>query len=1255
MVQEQTHPLATLAAALSVYAPANLLTAIGGLQLMPENANRAYRLETLAHVVASLPDERGKPTISTARLKAITNTGLLAGLASKEDPCDNAFTEAFSFYGGSFIVFPGIVENSTFVLRHLADALFRNTELVENAFFVSQARALISAVLAISDAIASRAGLGRWIEPQSKFSGTVNYPHAQRFTQLKRAVSFTDEEMRELLGKHGADISTLDNLLTPLGSINVEDFRFSYTPLLAKPIVRVGSDFIVALPSLLLLASRNEIIRRAQELGISGELANLYNQAVWNTVVNSLARLHNVPLPYPPPPSSEHLACFQDGLFELDTDKMIYVSLVSDPLTDYDAAQPFGHWESGDLSKQLHKRWQEVEAVILGSTYPPNEILRVALINGVGRSAGLGFEGPTAPAKSLFIGMTASDLETISWLELADPLALWKFAEAHSGIKKEALVITTGLLDEFHLYRSRDYSYYLSDERHYTSLFIAPGGAGELRREVLRERDWHSAPAYRPGYTTEVTALFDTGTIPVYLAKSTIGGGQVQVLVEGLPLPCWIIGEEYHDEEQQNMHSLYGQLAEAIGYWLWQFTPALNSRLMPLAANHKRILIQISLLPGEGWERDIEVGEGSEAPIEVAFNIESGTLHVTLHPHTTEVLSREDNAGERQMMRHILTGLHAILPEAAGDALNDAEITKILDKYAPLGIKKKLLFLKSDATLELDRNGLPPHRKLQKADENRLLDELGRHLTQIEGLQVGSLPNAERLPVLRKVVDYFYRELERLVATLRHDGLLEWLVLHQESIVREAALHKLTIPTRLACFSSEPEMIEALNKELPERASAGVARRFVIEYVVARPPNGLRPISTSVYDRLLALALQIVNFAFESDLIKHELADFKFEILPSGRLGADRAKFDKARDAYLPVYSASELVRTKRGFGKHWRDNKSTGDGAQPDPRIEIATTKEFGHSLSELVNLMAEAANLGKEIDPGIACLPFDDLVSRLTSELMWGRDKVTHALSLLSLEPRADFLKPPAPHRQEDVYPWRYNRSLSYIRRPFLCRERDGVIEVLWGTRNLYNAWNYLAHLCQQGRLQAKSIEMKRLITDFNTERGESFNDRVAELFEQNPKLIVRRRVKKVNKKRLVTPKGEDLGDIDVLAVDARKKRLKVIECKDLAIARTPYEMGSEIRNLFRGHENHKPIVERHQRRVEWLRHHIDDVLAWLGLSHSGKWKVEGLIVVDQVLFTPYVYQSPIPVLSFDEVANDQTRVSKRSAHDVIAGDYC
>jgi len=130
----------------------------------------------------------------------------------------------------------------------------------------------------------------------------------------------------------------------------------------------------------------------------------------------------------------------------------------------------------------------------------------------------------------------------------------------------------------------------------------------------------------------------------------------------------------------------------------------------------------------------------------------------------------------------------------------------------------------------------------------------------------------------------------------------------------------------------------------------------------------------------------------------------------------------------------------------------------------------------------------------------------------------------------------------------------------------------------------------------------------------------------------------VKKIGSKRLADSTG-DLGDIDVLIFDTKKKRIIAIECKDLAIARTPYEISSEIINLFRGDEANRSIVERHRRRVQWLREHLDATLAWVGLTRTGKWKVEGLIVVDEPLFTPYMQQSPIKVLTLDELMRAQS----------------
>ena len=157
--------------------------------------------------------------------------------------------------------------------------------------------------------------------------------------------------------------------------------------------------------------------------------------------------------------------------------------------------------------------------------------------------------------------------------------------------------------------------------------------------------------------------------------------------------------------------------------------------------------------------------------------------------------------------------------------------------------------------------------------------------------------------------------------------------------------------------------------------------------------------------------------------------------------------------------------------------------------------------------------------------------------------------------------------------------------------------------------------------------------MLGELNGTTGEEFNDRVADLFEHNSAFRVRRRVGKFGSLKVSGPQG-DLGDLDVLVADLERRELLVIECKDLAIARTPNELINEVENLVRGKATHPSIVERHKRRLNWVRTHLREVLDWLDVPSRGKWKVTGLIVVDQGLFTPYIETSDLPIHSLDEL---------------------
>jgi hypothetical protein len=290
---------------LAPYDPVDLLAAAGGLQLLSENAHCAIRLEVLAHVIASLEDQQpNRPHASRHRLSQWCNTGILGQgwVAAQEGPFDNPFLEALPFYNGNFLVFPGISDESTLVLHLLYRALFADADAFSDPQYMEEARELLSAVLAFSNEVAMRAGLVRGVEiPPWKEGQAVFIPDVRTLAKLKQAVIFHPSELTLLLEEHLASPAVLDQLTIPLGQLALTEYELDRGALRSRPLVRADDALIVALPSMLPVAARHALIRRAFERGVEDELARRYREAVWEHLIESLATLHHEQYSYRPP------------------------------------------------------------------------------------------------------------------------------------------------------------------------------------------------------------------------------------------------------------------------------------------------------------------------------------------------------------------------------------------------------------------------------------------------------------------------------------------------------------------------------------------------------------------------------------------------------------------------------------------------------------------------------------------------------------------------------------------------------------------------------------------------------------------------------------------------------------------------------------------------------------------------------------------------------------------------------------------
>jgi hypothetical protein len=336
--------------------------------------------------------------------------------------------------------------------------------------------------------------------------------------------------------------------------------------------------------------------------------------------------------------------------------------------------------------------------------------------------------------------------------------------------------------------------------------------------------------------------------------------------------------------------------------------------------------------------------------------------------------------------------------------------------------------------------------------------------------------------------------------------------------------------------------------------------------------------------------------------------------------------------------SREEIDDASRNFDYWWRP-RPTAEPKEKSKYIEefdLAFTEEFGFELTDLSKLISVLTDIEVDLDQNLQLKVIEkkELISKIKAETKWTDNIINTMLEFLSLHPRNDFMKIPVGYQKSDVFPWRLSRGLSYMRRPLInVIKEDGDQYICWGTRHLFDSFSYILQMSTSGRLQTKyrSPKMKKWIGISHKEEGAEFNVKVAETTKKYlPDAITRFQVKKFGSVRLELS-GKELGDIDVFLLLPRIKTIVLIECKNLLIARTPFEMRSELDELFVDKESNVATTTKHKRREKWVRDNLELVLSAYNIPRKGMWKIESLVVVSDELITPYFHQTEIPVYSF------------------------
>lgn len=1214
---------------ISKYDGFDLYKKVSILNFYPQNQHYLATLYYLIGQILSNPFNKGD-IISPVEVKKLIE------LAESEfghlnDPFEQAFTEELSFYNGSHTIFPGYQKHSRFVLEHLLSAIFKS-KLSKRKGFREAADIIINIFFSLSDEITFRLDLKRY----TKVAEHEEFFVPERIHSAINSLTYTKDELLKLFSN-----DYLFDIFNSQLTFKKEDYQFFEEAQLdiqaKKPFLSYENEFVISDPGNLINSLRFQILKLANYYSVVDELCAEYHNSIWNNISKSCRSFGWKKVKFDLT-DNEDFDLINEGVWGFDIDKCVYAITLEDHLNDHDYDNPFGDWNTIAQTEKIITRIEDCVSK-LSEIVNLDKVFVVVFISSIGRN--LYWALPTIKNEKIgsTLSINTSDFELLSFLEGGKDTILYKFSILLDQLSSRTMLMNSDTLDLYNLFKNKDYSFYIADDVKPDTFFLSFGDGRYLINEFIDRFDRHTVFFHDHKSYTQVIRLDPDPNIPIYLPLTLLHGDNTRsLLIEGYEIPVWIRESE---EIENKLSSLASNFIQMSAYWLWQLTDQLKEYFELIGNHHKVFVFEFSLQNTDEWLTPDLDKTSKDSPLASSkLDVSKSKIDLLFYPIFKFRATSADNLAEREFICILIESISDILREY-GYIRNatklQAQRDLIVNRVAPLGAKKRIISLGSITNYQFDETNLPKIRYVQKYDEDIILDEVGYHIIHDLNYEIKTYEGSESVTLLNKCVNYLYAELTKLLDEVPFQKAIYHFISHNERLIQNREINKLSVPTNIACYSNESEVVRNLIESSQNNTKTALANRFIIEYLAAKQPNGSKNISNMEFDRIMALASEIINFAFQSDMIHFDLLDNKIPILKSERLGLNTNVLVDARNSFLPLQSEEYIRTAKNKFSSYWDEKVGTHEKSaelENDQKIlNEAYKEEFGITFQSYLKIYGDIISLG---------LAYQDQPYKITSrtELFdyislkgdLSVDEIEVALDLISLKKRKKYLSPPSPCTPEDVYPWRFMRPLSYLLKPLISIDLDDGEKFIWGTRGMITSVDYLMSIILNGRMQSRvtSEKLKSYMAKTHKEIGDDFNKYCSNIIRKEfPYLIVEEQLKKIGKYKIEND-GNDLGDIDILVISKAKKNIFILECKDLSIARNPREMANEIDTLIKGKKNKSSTVEKHLSRTSWLKNNFDKLAEKYSLKRRGNWQFFPVIVVDEELFTPHLKESEIPIFS-------------------------
>lgn len=452
---------------------------------------------------------------------------------------------------------------------------------------------------------------------------------------------------------------------------------------------------------------------------------------------------------------------------------------------------------------------------------------------------------------------------------------------------------------------------------------------------------------------------------------------------------------------------------------------------------------------------------------------------------------------------------------------------------------------------------------------DKILDEIANFL-DYKG-EEKQLSVEESKEVMIKVMGYLENEAKQILSTGSTAKMLENCLALHHAMIYWSRLTNFRYENISQAYQYIGSEFKNQAKYLNDYTEMNILSQGLIEYIIQSDFHSIEAsFSINTFDRLFAIMHHIVNMGMYFDLLNNGQADSEMVLLKNGRI-----VFPKMIENINIPYFTTLRKRTMEYREVLVRQHQLL-------PRYEVDRTEkkfkeafkaEFGIDIEILFNIQGRSIDYANNNKESIVVVSKNLFEENILAECLDAEKfRMFYEHFVLSKDAYAEM-----PVSEKLLQ--RYNRSVQLSSRPWVLYED----KILYSVKSIYVSCQILLERVDAGTIKHNSNLMRNYIGKISEKKGHLFTQNLRDFFKSLEEEDI-----KVNIEVQICPgkplcAEENLGDIDVLLIDSRRKKIVCIEAKDYYCARTIYDMLSQNIKI----EKALPKVIR---RDEWCRAHRD-----------------------------------------------------------------